>query len=133
MSNEETISAHRVLVAGDTVLTRYIGVPELADVMAIYQRFDQVLAEHGRLFIINDMRHSGIPTAEARQFLAEWARTHQIAGLANFGASLPIRILQSLIFRATALLGRHPVIIPEHCAGEAEAFAWVETRRRQFD
>src|SRR5205809_571647 len=119
MSNEETIGTHRVLVAGDTVLTRYIGVPELVDMMAIHQRFDRVLAEHGRLFVINDMRHSGIPSPEARRWLGEWARNHKIAGIANFGASFPIRMLQSLILRATGLLSPHPVIIPEHCAGEA--------------
>lgn len=130
MTNEESISTHRVLVAGDTVLTRYIGVPELEDVMAIHQFFDRVLAEHGRLFVINDMRHSGIPSARARQWIAEWARTHKVDAIANFGASLPIRMLQTLIFRATALLSTQPVIIPEHCAGEAEAFAWVAVQRR---
>lgn len=129
VTNEESIGPHRVLVAGDTVLTRYVGVPEMAHVHAIHQRFDRVLAEHGRLYVINDMSRSGIPSSETRRWIAEWARHHPIAGLVNFGASMPIRILQSLILRASALLGSPSSIHPVHVDGEAEAFAWIAAHR----
>ncbi len=130
--NEEVISTHRLRVEGDTVLTRYVGVPELEHVMAIHQYFDRVLAEHGRLFVINDMSRSGIPTAEARQWLAEWARTHKIVAIVNFGASMPVRMLQSLIMNAAALLGSGPRVKTANCADEAEAFAWIAAHRGQL-
>ena len=131
MSNEEAISSHRVRVEGDTVLTRYVGVPEREHVMAIHERFDRVLAEHGRLFVINDMSRSGIPTAEARRWISEWARAHQIDAIVNFGASLPIRMLQSLILNAAALLGTQPSVKTTNCANETEAFAWIAANRGQ--
>lgn len=132
MSNEEVIGTHRVRVEGDTVLTRYVGVPELEHVMAIHQHFDRVLAEHGRLFVINDMSRSGIPTAEARRWIAEWARAHKIVAIVNFGASLPIRMLQSLVLNAAALLGSGPSVKTVNCANEAEAFAWIAAHRGQL-
>lgn len=129
--NEEIIGTHRVRIDGDTVLTRYIGVPEHAHVLAIHQRLDRVLAEHGRLYIINDMSHSGMPSTATRRWIAEWAQHHPVAGLVNFGASLPVRLLQALILRASSLLGRPLPVIPVHCSNEAEAFALIAARRQQ--
>jgi hypothetical protein len=130
MANEESIGSHRVLVDGDTVLTRYVGVPELVHLREIHQHFDRVLVEHGRLFIINDMSHSGVPPTEARRWIADWARTRRVSGIANFGASLPIRMLQSLVLNAARLVGSHPMGNIVNTAGEAEAFAWVAAQRR---
>lgn len=132
VSDELTIGTHRLLVDGDTVLTRYIGVPEYAHVREIHGHFDRVLAEHGRLFVINDMRRSGIPGTATRKWITEWVRQHTVAGLVNFGASLPVRALQTLIFRASALLGQRNMVEAVHCGSEAEAFAWVAARRRQL-
>lgn len=131
MSNEEIIGPHRVRVDGDVVLTRYIGVPEHEHVLEIHRRLDRTLAEHGRLFVINDMRHSGIPSTETRRWIAEWARRqHAVAGLINFGASLPIRMVQGLLVRASSLLGRPFPIVPINCTTEAEALAIVDDLRR---
>lgn len=130
MTNEQIIGTHRMRVEGDTVLTRYIGVPELVDVQAIHRHFDRVLAEHGRLFLINDMRRSGVPSAATRRWITEWARTNVVRGIASFGASLPIRMLQTMLYHASKLLGSQPEINVHHCADEAEAFAWVASQRR---
>jgi hypothetical protein len=132
MSNEEIVGPHRVRVDGDVVLARYIGVPEQAHVEAIHQRFDRVLAEHGRLFVINDMRRTGIPSTATRRWIAEWGRHHPVAGLINVGASLPIRMVQGLLFRAAALLGRPSPLVPIDCATEAEAFAIIDDLRRKL-
>lgn len=132
MANELPIGPHRVRVVGDTVLTRYVGVPELEHVQQIHAHFDRVIAEHGRLFVINDMRRTGIPATDTRKWIADWARENAIAGLANFGASLPIRVMQGLVLRASAMFGRNQGVMPVHCNGEAEAFAWVEARRREL-
>ena len=131
MSNEEIIGTHRVHVDGDVVLTRYIGVPEHEHVIEIHRCLDRVLAEHGRLFVINDMRHTGIPSTETRRWIAEWARRqHTVAALINFGASLPIRMAQGLLMRASSMLGRPFPIVPINCTTEAEALlAPVRIRR----
>lgn len=131
-AGEQIIGTHRVRVDGDTVLTRYIGVPEYEQVREIHRHLDRALAEHGRLFVINDMRRSGMPSAPTRRWIAEWARDHEVAGLVNFGASLPIRALQGLVMRGAALLGKRLVVTPVNVGSEAEAFAWVAARRAQL-
>jgi hypothetical protein len=132
MPTEELIGTHRVRVDGDVVLTRYIGVPEHDHVIEIHRRLERTLAEHGRLFVINDMRLSGMPSVETRRFIAEWAQHRPIAGLVNFGASLPVRMVQGLLFRAAALLGRPWPIAPINCNTEAEALAAIEGLRRKL-
>jgi len=130
MQDEESIGTHRVRVDGDTVLTRYVGVPELDHVKEIHLRFERTLAEHGRLFVINDMRRTGIPSTETRHFIARWGQEHPVAGVVNFGASLPIRMLQGLVIRAASLLGKKIPVVPVNLTTEAEALAWVDARRR---
>ncbi len=129
MVKEMKIGTHLVRIDGDTVLTRYVGVPKYEDVCNIHAEFDRVLNEHGRLFVINDMHQSGLPTAETRKFIATWGATHAIAGVASFGASIAIRALHALIFRAMALVGKKPTIEAVHCDNEADAFAWIAARR----
>lgn len=132
MADEQTIGTHRLRIEGDTVVTRWIGVPLFEDVRTIYRQLELTLAEHGRLFIINDMRQSGLPSAQARQWIAKWALNLPITAVINFGASLPIRVLQSLILRASALLGNQPKVEIVHCSSEAEAFAWIAAHRRKL-
>ena len=132
MGSELTIGKHRVRIEDDTVLTEWIGTPEYEEVRAIHTQYEVVLAEHGHLFIVNDMRRSGMPNAQTRKFIAVWGQHRTIAGVVNFGASLPIRVLQAMILRALALLGNRPPIVIENCGNEAEAFAWIKTRRSKL-
>lgn len=132
MADEQTIGAHQLRIEGDTLLIRWIGIPQLEDVRSIGHQLELLLAEHGRLFIINDMRQSGLPSAKARQWLAKWALNLPITAIINFGTSLPIRALQSLIFRASMLLGNQSKVEIVHCSSEAEALAWVAARRRKL-
>lgn len=131
MVDEQTIGTHRLRIEGDTVLIRWIGIPLFEDVRTIYKHLELALSEHGRLFIINDMRQSGLPSAQTRQWMAKWALKLPITAIINVGASLPIRVLQSLILRASTLLGNQPKIETVHCSSEAEAFDWLAARRRK--
>ncbi len=133
MMNELTIGPHRVHVDRDAVLTRWIGVPEYEDVRTIHLQFEQVFAKYGRLFVINDMRQSGIPSTQTRKWIADWTLKYQAnVTVLNFGASFAIRALQHMIFRALALIGKNGPVEVIQCTSEAEAIAWIETRRRQL-
>jgi len=126
---EISIGTHRVRVTGDTVLTRYIGVPEYEQVVEIHGHFDVVRAAYGRLFVINDMARSGIPSTQTRRFIAEWGSNNPGTKVVSFGASFPIRTLQMLILRASTLIGKRVEIVPEYVADEAAAYAWVDAKR----
>ena len=133
MMNELTIGPHQVRVDRDAVLTRWIGTPEYEDVRTIHLQFEQVFAKYGRLFVINDMRQSGIPSTQTRKWIADWMLHYQVnVVVLNFGASFAIRALQSMIFRALALIGKKGPIEVIQCTSEAEAIAWIEARRRQL-
>jgi hypothetical protein len=130
MATEHTIGTHQLVIDGDTVLVRWIGMPFMEDMVRAHEHFDRVLATHGRLFIVNDMRRSGIPSAPTRQYVASWVAKNPVSGIANFGASTAVRILHLLLVRATGILGNKPAAPSLYFDSEAEALAWVATRRR---
>src|ERR1700691_3229091 len=97
MGKERSVGPHLLRLEGDTVLIRWIGIPEIEDVRYINEQFEEVLAAQGRLFVVNDMRQSGLPSAETRKCIAQWGATHPVAAVVNIGASLTVRILQGLL------------------------------------
>jgi hypothetical protein len=132
MDKERAVGPHQLLIDGDVVLTRWIGVPELEHVRDIHQEFEEVLATQGRLFVVNDMRQSGLPAAATRKWIVNWGATHPVVAVVNFGASLAVRVLQGLLLRAIGLLGNKPAIEVVHCRTESEALAWIDARRRNL-
>jgi len=132
LAGELTIGTHRVRLEGDTVFTRWIGPPELADVIKLDELFQLVVSKHERVFLVHDMSRSGLPSRETRRWIANWLLEQPLAGVVSFGASLPVRVLQSLLTRGASLLGRKPAVLSVQVGSEAEAFAWVEARRRQL-
>ncbi len=132
MATEVTIGPHQLRIDGDAVLTRWMGTPEYEHVRAIHVHFEQALAKYGHLFAINDMRHSGMPSSQTRKWIAEWALRYPSVVVLNFGASLTIRAIQTMVFRALALMGNRPPVEVVYFGSEAEALAWLEVRRRQL-
>lgn len=112
------------------MLIRWIGAPELEDMQQLSERFASIIAEYKRIFIIHDMSRSGLPSPETRQWIAKWLQDQPVAGIATFGANLAVRALQSLITRASDLMGRKSATPTTYVASEAEAVAWVAGRRR---
>lgn len=135
MAPELTIGAHKARIAGDTLIVRWFGTPEMQDLREIHDLFERLLAEHGRVFLINHMHRSGLPTGEARKWLANWFIGNRFAGIVNIGASTSIRVIQSLLMRGVALLHHKPkgLVTVAYCDTEAEALAWIAECRRQHD
>lgn len=132
MDKERSVGPHLLRLEGDTVLTTWIGTPEIEHVRYIHQQFEEVLASQGRLFVVNDMRQSGLPSAQTRRWIAQWGATHPVAAVVNVGASLTVRVLQGLLLHAAGLLGKKPTIEVVHCRSESEALAWISARRRNL-
>lgn len=130
MVDETRIGTHSVRIERETVLIRWIGAPELEDMLQLSDRLTSVIAEHKQIFIVHDMRRSGLPSTETRQWIAKWLRDQPIAGIATFGANPAVRVLQTLITRAADLVGRKSAIPTAYVSSEAEALAWVAARRR---
>lgn len=130
MVDETRFGTHSARIERETVLIRWVGSPELEDMLQLSVRLARVIAEHKQIFIIHDMRYSGLPSTETRQWIAKWLRDQPVAGIATFGANLAVRVLQTLITRAADLVGRQSAIPTAYVANEAEALAWVAARRR---
>ena len=130
--SEISVGTHRMHQDKDVVLIRWYGTPLYEDLQVIQERFDQVIAEYGYLFIVGDMRHSGLPSAQTRKLISDWSMRNPSVIVVNFGASLIIRTLQGLMLRAMALIGKKSAIELVQCESEAEALAWVDARRLQF-
>lgn len=132
MAAELTIGSHQVRIDGDTLFIRWIGTPELEHIIKLDEQFKLVVSRYERAFLIHDMSRSGLPSRETRRWIATWLLDQPLGGVVSFGASLPVRVLQSLLARGASLLGHKPVVPSAHVEGEAEAFAWVADRRRQL-
>lgn len=70
-----------------------------------------------------------MPPLDLRIQRGECVLTRYI-GVASFGASLPIRMIQTLVLNAAKLVGSHPMANLTNVSSEAEAFAWVAAQRR---
>jgi hypothetical protein len=122
------IGAHTIEVEGDMLTLRVRG-DFIAEEMAPYFRLvEQVLAEHGRYFMLVDMRSADTIPAETRRLSAEFGKKHPAAGLAVWGSNVAVRVLFTLILRTISLFQKAAVPIA-FVASEQEARAWVAAQR----
>jgi len=81
------------------------------------------------VFLIVDMSKVGKISAEARQKSAKGSKDLNLRGVAVIGASTPMRIIAGLVTRAIDLMNRNTDNPTRFFETEAEARAWIATRR----
>ena len=92
----------------------------------------RLTAEQDRFLVLTDISRIGKISPEARKRASEQVETLRICGGAAFGATFPQRVIVTLLARVLSLFGNHserPLVIVET---EAQARAWIETRRREL-
>jgi hypothetical protein len=122
------VGAHQIELEQDLAVLRWRGYPSFDDVRGVFEAVAADREGRSPYFLIADMRHSEIPSAETRRWAIEWVRSHPLSGFASFGGSVAIRSILSLMMNAIRLIDRRqpPTRFFET---ESAARAWVEHER----
>jgi uncharacterized heparinase superfamily protein len=115
---------------GELVWLRIRGDFTVLDCQAVFATVEQVLAQHGRFFLLGDLSQTEVMAAPTRRWIADWSRVHgQPAGAAFYGAGLLVRTFAMMLHRATNLLSRNtaPLFFSRT---EQEALDWLAPLRK---
>ena len=123
--------SHRVALDGDTLFLEAAGDLLEIDIEKYIEFAEQIRAQHGHLYILDDFSRFGTIGSAARKHLASWLGNSSCRGAAIYGASLSSRTLTTLIMGAMRLLGAQPfpVIFVKN---EAEGRQWIATQRQEL-
>jgi hypothetical protein len=121
---------HKVRVEGDLVYSVWNGPSTLEEVQAYHAIMERVIAEHGRVFCLIDMRKAHRPPPEARKWITEWSQRFRVTAVACFGTSFTVRTFANLLVRAIRLVkGPEGVIAFFDTEAQARAFLRGERAR----
>jgi len=127
---EVPIGKHTARVEGDTLLLKLVGEFTLEEFERYASLADKISAEHGYLFVIDDLASLGGMAPVARRRAADWLGKSNCRGAALCGTSQTSRALTGLVLGAVRMLGwRVPPIA--FCKTEQEARDWVAAQRRK--
>ncbi len=125
------LGPHTVDTDGDCLLVWQRGTFQLDHMQAFCAEADRVIAEHGRVFIINNSSGGGSYSPEARRYASQWQNALHVQGAVIFGASFGFSVVITMMARAIAMFSKYH--IPMATVGtESEARAWVATRRQKW-
>ena len=121
--------AQRLSITGDQVRLHGERVMNLPEIQRMLHIFEQLIARHGRLFVLLIANQSSeVPSPAVRRYLAEWSRHHRITGVALVGGTVITRALVTLTARAASLVRKdtQPLNFVET---EAAAQEWFDGLR----
>lgn len=129
-----TIGRHRGQRTGDLLELQVHGVLTMADLTTLRTTSIEVLAQHGRCFLIGDVTEMTGFDAEARRVMASWNRTEplQLSGAVVYGCGFAMRTLITLTLNAINYFLKQPMETV-FVRDAAEAHAWVNTRRAALE
>jgi hypothetical protein len=126
----QPLGKHLIRTQDDVVFVRAQGEVTGPEIIALCEEVLRVQNQFGWAFEIVDARAAGMMSAEARQQNAAWLRQNPLdVEVAVFGANLIWRTIFSLMSNALRLLSSSQPLL-HLVATEAEAWAWVDQRRR---
>ena len=130
MNEQRRLGTHLLEIREDTQILRLNGPYTEDDLRAMLPIGDAIMARYGYYISITDSSHAAGMTPGARRLNAEWVRERpQALGISIvFGASLPSRVLLTLITRASALMSKRSPRI-ELVDSEQAAFALADVER----
>jgi hypothetical protein len=125
------IGPHTVEVEGDCLIVSQRGTFMLEHMQLFLAEADKVIAEHGRMFIINHSTGGGNYAPEARRLASKWANAVHCQGAAIYGASFAFSVIISMMARAIAIFSSHNIPLVS-VPTEPEARAWVAAKRQKW-
>lgn len=130
VSMELTIGKHRIVVDED-VVTAYANSPwRLEDIERFLALCDETYQRLGSVYLVTVVGRGYDLPPEARKYVAEWSRSHFVSGNVIAGAPLAMRVLVTLLSRATQLVGGKNAAVT-FVSDEAAARAWIAEHKAQ--
>lgn len=124
------IGEHTARIDGNILYLQLIGDISVEEIQKYIGLADQLTAEHGSFYIIDDMARFGSAAPEVRKKVASWMAKSACRGAAIYGASLTARTMTTLIIGAMKMMGSHifPVTFVKT---EQEARDWVAVQHHK--
>jgi hypothetical protein len=122
------IGAHTIVIEEDLLIMHVRGNFTAEETVAYIRLVEQVLAEHGRYFMLVDMTRADTIPPETRRIGAEFGKKHPTAGMAVWGSNFAVRVLFTLILRTISIFQKDAVPMA-FVASEQEGRAWVAAQR----
>lgn len=132
MRQWQSLGKHRISALDDVVCLEVHGAVNLDEIRQFYEQAERMLVQHRWVGLVVDVRNAGLPTPEARRYIADWERRHPGSeGVAIFyGVSSLLVTMGRLIFHAVKMLTpRRSSRGPFFVASEAEALALLQNHR----
>ncbi|HVK63841.1 MAG TPA: STAS/SEC14 domain-containing protein [Polyangium sp.] len=125
------MGAHASKREGAILIVRWIGEVTLDDMKAFYDRIDEMSHDEPAVYCLFDSAHSLAVTREARVWaVREATGAKAVRGIAVIGASFSVRILGTMLNRATNAILRHGVPLAFFATAE-EGRAYLEAERKR--
>lgn len=116
----------------DLGYVRYEGDMDAASMLAYSEQSRVYTTNKPRVFLIVNTSKLGRFSAEARRMSADGSKGLALRGIAVIGASRAIRVIAELVSRGMDILNRNNDNPTRFFETEAEARAWIDTRRRDL-
>lgn len=129
---ELSIGPHRIVVEQD-VLTAYVSAPwRLEEIQRFLALCGETYSRLGSVYLVSIVGPGYDVPLESRKYIADWSRKHIVSGNLIAGAPLAMRVLVTLLARATQLIGSNNSAVTFVSDEEAAARAWIAEHRTQL-
>lgn len=127
---EVAIGKHRIVVEED-VVTAYVSGPwHLEEIQRFLALCDETYRRLGSVYLLTVVgRGYDLPPA-SRKYVADWSRDHFVSGNVVAGAPLTLRVLVTLLSRASQLVGGKNAAVT-FVSDEAAARVWIAEHKAQ--
>lgn len=124
------IGTHVARVEGDTLFFHPVGDLNLQEVLEYFKLAEQVVAQRGGVYFIDDISKLGSAPPEVRRVAGDWLGHNPCLGVALYGGSVAARTIALLVVGVTRMLGKlsFPIVFVK---SEQEARDWVKAQHRK--
>jgi|GEM_PF-5394413 len=116
----------------DIFVTHWRGEITAGDMLAMYDELEKFASLQPHVYSLTIVRDVTVFGAEARKVTAIDPRNRYFVAMAVVGASFHLRVLSTMLMKATALIGRSRVTPAAFYDTEDEGRAWLAVKRQEF-
>ncbi len=124
MNDVISIGTHTAKIEEQILIVHFVDTLNLSDWHKMRELMEQVIATHGRVYVIGHVERAGYMAPEVRSASVEWMKDHPLLGFAHIKSKGIARALSVLLANAMRLLfGLRPE--SSYFDDEAQAREWI--------